>query len=46
MSEISAADIRTTLGEFDRFVRVAVEQGNLDTISGKEGEIVSNPFYV
>jgi hypothetical protein len=44
MSEITAAIIRTTLGQFDAFVRVAVENGNLDKISAKEGEIVSNIF--
>ena len=44
MSDITAAIIRTTLGEFDTFVRVAVENGNLDKISAKEGEIVSNIF--
>jgi len=44
MSEISAAAIRSTLGQFDAFVRVTVEQGNIDQISAKEGEIVSNGF--
>jgi hypothetical protein len=41
MSQPTAASIIATLSEFDSFVRVALSEGDIDRVKGKEDEIVS-----
>ena len=41
MSQATAASIIATLSEFDSFVRVALSEGDIDRVKGKEDEIVS-----
>jgi hypothetical protein len=47
MSQPTAASIIATLSEFDSFVRVALSEGDIDRVKGKEDEIVSqNILYI